>query len=197
MLGAQYGVTGPDMPEEGGDPDQDMPDTTDPWAGWAGAGEAEGIEPPPFQEEGEPALPVVEEPDVPMERWVSYFLDNAGNRTRVVETGVHKLYSPNNLNRYIQAESVSVVNGGEHEVRDYQGVHYTYRNDERLKSGSPRGGNSYYLVLRRTGRCVKRTLNNGVDTYYIYDGEKPIMEYKSGGANVAVATCMANGSMKS
>jgi RHS repeat-associated protein len=28
------------------------------------------------------------------------------------------------------------------------------------------------------GRCVKRTLN-GVTTYYIYDGEKPILEYRS------------------
>lgn len=45
MYWAQYGV------------DTDMPDTTDPWAGWAGAGEAEGIEPPPFQEEGEPDSP--------------------------------------------------------------------------------------------------------------------------------------------
>jgi RHS repeat-associated protein len=181
MLGAQYGVTGPEMPE-GGDPDQDMPDTINPWAGWAGAQEAEGIEPPPFQEEGEPMAPVVEEPTVPMDRWVSYFLDNAGNRTRVVETGVHKLYSPNNLNQYTQAEGIGVGNGSQHEVSSYQNVSYYYINDERLKQVTC-GNNNYYLYYDALGRCVKRKLNN-VTTFYIYDGEKPILEYNSAGSLV-------------
>jgi hypothetical protein len=48
MYWAQYGVTGPEMPE-GGDPDLDMPDTTDPWSGWAGDPEAEGVPPPEDQ----------------------------------------------------------------------------------------------------------------------------------------------------
>jgi RHS repeat-associated protein len=181
MYWAQYGVTGLAMPGEGGDPDQDMPDTTDPWAGWSGNPEAE--DPPPPPDQGEPSPPaVVEEPDVPMDRWVNYFLDNAGNRTRVVDTGVHKLYTPNNLNQYTQAESLGVSNGGEHEVSSYQNVAYTYRNNERL-IGVTGGGNNYFLAYDALGRCVKRTLN-GVTTYYIYDGEKPIVEYNSGGALV-------------
>ena len=43
------------------------------------------------------------------------------------------------------------------------------------------GGNSYQLGYDALGRCVKRTLN-GTTTFYIYDGERPILEYKSSGA---------------
>ncbi len=181
MYWAQYGV-GTDMPEgPEPDPDQDMPDTTDPWSGWTGDPEAEGVPPP--EDQGEPSPPpAMEEPDVPTEYWNTYVLDRAGNRTNVVGTGGNRTYVPNILNQYTQAESVSVVNGGEHEVRDYQGVHYEYINDERLKSvTSP--GNSYYLYYDALGRCVKRTLN-GATTYYIYDGEKPIVEYNSAGTIV-------------
>ena len=37
---------------------------------------------------------------------------------------------------------------------------------------------TYNLYYDALGRCVKRTLN-GLTTYYIYDGEKPILEYRS------------------
>jgi RHS repeat-associated protein len=174
MYWAQYGVD-TDMPEgPEPDPDQDMPDTTDPWAGWQGDPEAEGVPPPADQ--GEPSPPPVgKEPDVPAERSVTYFLDRAGNRTNVVDTGVNKVYTPNILNQYTQAESVSVVNGGEHEISSFQGNTYIYRNDERLVQVTS-GGNTYYLAYDALGRCVKRTLNGAI-TYYIYDGEKPILEY--------------------
>jgi hypothetical protein len=41
----------------------------------------------------------------------------------------------------------------------------------------------YQLVYDALGRCVKRSLN-GLTTYYVYDGEKPILEYAAGGASV-------------
>jgi RHS repeat-associated protein len=75
-----------------------------------------------------------------------------------------------------------VTNGSEHEVASYQGVSYAYINDERLKTVTS-GSNSYQLAYDALGRCVKRTLN-GVTIYYIYDGEKPVLEYNTSGAIV-------------
>jgi RHS repeat-associated protein len=117
-------------------------------------------------------------------RNVTYTLDKAGNRTQVADTGVTTNYTPNVLNQYINAVgSDSISNGTEHEVSAYKGVNYTYINDERLASVAS-GSNSYQLVYDALGRCVKRTLN-GATTYYIYDGEKPILEYSSAGAITA------------
>jgi RHS repeat-associated protein len=67
-------------------------------------------------------------------------------------------------------------------------VSYSYINDEHLKQVSA-GSNTYTLAYDALGRCVKRTLSApgtlplSPTTYYIYDGEKPILEYN--GANVA------------
>jgi RHS repeat-associated protein len=142
--------------------------------------EAEGVPPP--EDQGEPPPPAVYEPDVAVESWVTYFLDRAGNRTNVVDTGVNKIYSPNILNQYTSAEGSAVGNGTEHEVTSYQNVNCAYINDERLKSVTS-GANTYYLAYDALGRCVKRTLN-GATTYYIYDGEKPILEYNTSGTIV-------------
>ena len=46
----------------------------------------------------------------------------------------------------------------------------------------------------RSGRCVKRTLN-GTTTFYVYDGERPILEYKSTGS-LAAYNVYGNGSMR-
>src|SRR5262249_52517949 len=73
---------------------------------------------------------------------VTYDLDKAGNRTSIVDTGVTKTYSPNNLNEYTAAEGSTVTNGSEHEVASYQSVNYTYINDERLSSVTS-GSNNY------------------------------------------------------
>jgi hypothetical protein len=37
------------------------------------------------------------------------------------------------------------------------------------------------MVYDALGRCVNRSLSGAPDTYYIYDGEKPILEYNSTG----------------
>jgi RHS repeat-associated protein len=180
MYWAQYGVTGPPMPEEAGDPDQDMPDTTDPWSGWTGDPEAEGVPPP--EDQGEPPPPPPPALELPAARTVAYSYDRAGNRVGMNDDGNPIWYTTNLLNQYTGVTGAAVTNGNEHEISDYQGVHFTYRNDERLISASS-GGNNYSLAYDALGRCVKRTLNN-VTTYYIYDGEKAIIEYNSAGTLV-------------
>ena len=42
---------------------------------------------------------------------------------------------------------------------------------------------TYDLAYDALGRCVKRTANGAI-TYYIYDGEKPILEYNANNALV-------------
>ena len=94
----------------------------------------------------------------------------------------NKTYTPNALNQYSAVTGSTVTNGYEHEVASFNGVTYTYINDERLKQASD-GSNTYTLTYDALGRCVKRTLN-GTDTYYVYDGEKPILEYNTNGTRV-------------
>jgi len=113
-------------------------------------------------------------------RSVTYYLDKAGNRTSVVDNNVSKTYSPNVLNQYTAVGGTAVGNGNEHELTSYQAISYTYINDERLKTVTG-GNNNYQLAYDALGRCVKRTVNGAIN-YYIYDGEKAILQYNSGGA---------------
>jgi YD repeat-containing protein len=117
------------------------------------------------------------------QRNVTYNLDKAGNRLSVVDNGATKNYAPNNLNQYTAVQGSTVTNGSEHELFSYQGISYKYINDERLRKVTA-GNNSYQLAYDALGRCVKRTVNNATN-YYIYDGEKAILNYNSGGAIVA------------
>jgi RHS repeat-associated protein len=119
-------------------------------------------------------------------RTVVYYLDGAGNRTAVTDTLLgNATYAPNDLNQYTAVTNSTIINGSEHEVSTYQGPYdaqpatYTYINDEHLKQVS-NGTNSYYLYYDALGRCVKRTLNN-FTTVYLYDAEKPILEYNQNG----------------
>jgi RHS repeat-associated protein len=118
-------------------------------------------------------------------RSVTYNIDQMGNRTSVVDTGATTAYTQANggLNQYAQVGTNAVSNGREHEIASYQNVSYGYINDERLSSLNG-NGNSYQLAYDAMGRCVSRTLNSAT-TYYIYDAEKPIVEYNSAGAVVA------------
>jgi RHS repeat-associated protein len=116
---------------------------------------------------------------------ITYNLDKAGNRTSVVDNNVPSTYSPNPINQYTTGAGSTVVNGPEHEISDYQAVHYTYINDERLSSAAT-GTTTYSMVYDALGRCVKRTLSSGPTTYYLYDGEKPILEYDAIGTSVGV-----------
>jgi len=116
---------------------------------------------------------------------ITYNLDKAGNRTSVVDNNVPSTYSPNPINQYTTGAGNTVVNGPEHEISDYQAVHYTYINDERLRSAAT-GTTTYSMVYDALGRCVKRTLSSGPTTYYLYDGEKPILEYDASGTPVGI-----------
>ena len=122
------------------------------------------------------------QPDLP-NRNVTYTLDKAGNRTSVTDNlNGNATYAPNTLNQYtgsMGGEAIS--NGNEHEISTYKNIKYSYINDERLSSVSTPVINptsTYNLYYDALGRCVKRVLNGAI-TYYIYDGEKPILEYRS------------------
>ncbi len=110
-------------------------------------------------------------------RPVSYQWDKAGNRESCTDNGAACNYTANNLNQYMVAGADAVYHGSEHEISDYQGQTYGYVNDERLASIAS-ASDTYQLAYDALGRCVKRTLN-GVITYYVYDGEKPILEYNN------------------
>src|SRR5437588_243141 len=93
-------------------------------------------------------------------RTVTYNIDQMGNRTSVVDTGVTTNYTPDSggLNQYSQVATNTVGNGSEHEIALYQNIAYTYVNDERLSSITS-GGNTYTLTYDALGRCVSHTLN--------------------------------------
>ena len=181
---AQYGG-GPHMPyTEEQDPDLDTTDTVDANANYQ----------PPDTPEAEPAAPPDDYSDPPVGgappldlpggRSVAYYWDRAGNRTQLndIASG-NATYTTNNINQYIAVTGCTVSNGSEHEVSvfkartDAQQVGYYYINDEHLTRVTS-GSNTYDLKYDALGRCVKRTLNSST-TYYIYDGERPILEYKS------------------
>ena len=113
-------------------------------------------------------------------RSVNYALDKAGNRTSVTDNvNGNATYTLNVLNQYTGVTGSTISNGPEHEISAYRNVSYTYINDERLTRASD-DTITYDFAYDALGRCVKRTLS-GVTTYYVYDGEKPILEYNSAG----------------
>jgi RHS repeat-associated protein len=79
----------------------------------------------------------------------------------------------------------AITPGSDYELLNYQNVNYTYINDTHLSSISGmdiNGGQStYQLSYDALGRCVARVLTGSTSstTYYIYDGEKAILEYHS------------------
>jgi RHS repeat-associated protein len=181
LLWCEYRVhtDGPMQVQEGQDPDLDTTDNIDPLGDYQPpeTAEAEPAPPPDGPPPAQPQLPDTAQ----FERGVGYYLDKAGNRTSVVDTvNGNTTYAPNPLNQYTGlAGGGAITNGNQHEVSNYKGITYSYINDEHLKQVSD-GTNTYYLYYDALGRCVKRTLNPGnVTTYYIYDGEKPVLEYKS------------------
>jgi RHS repeat-associated protein len=183
---AQYAVQtdGPDMPDEV-DPDSDVTDNVDPWANYQPP-DTEEAEPPTPPEDSNnstadtlSALPSLQ--TVGAQRAVGYGYDKAGNRWAMSDNGNVTAYYVNPINQYTGVGSTNNVGiGSEHEIQTYQGNTYTYINDEHLEQVS-NGTNIYKLYYDALGRCVKRSLTVGptTTTYYIYDGEKPILDYKS------------------
>jgi RHS repeat-associated protein len=114
---------------------------------------------------------------------LTYNLDKAGNRTSVVDNNVTSSYGRNSTNQYTSITGSSITNGSEHEISAFNGVAYAYVNDERLASATS-GSTAYTMTYDALGRCVKRTLTGGPTTYYVYDGDKPVLEYDGSGASV-------------
>ena len=114
------------------------------------------------------------------DRSVYYYYDGAGNRTTVNDSvNGNTSYTPNSFNQYDMVGGNTMTNGPEHEIVSYRNIDYAYLNDEHLIGVTNRNGgrnDTYQLVYDAMGRCVKRTVN-GLTNYYIYDGEKPILEY--------------------
>jgi RHS repeat-associated protein len=173
---------------EGQDPDLDTTDNVDPNAGYQ----------PPDTEDPEPTAPPDDYSDpkvgglLPMDlpgvRSLGYYFDRAGNRQEVTDTANSTTnYGNNNINQYTFVSGSTIGNGNEHEVSSFQGfydtvpVNYYYINDEHLEQASD-GSNNRYFFYDALGRCVKRspTISDGNNTtWYIYDGDKPIVEYAS------------------
>ena len=109
---------------------------------------------------------------------VTYTLDKAGNRTSVNSTS----YSPNSINQYTSVGGSPVTNGNDHEIQSYGGFTYYYMRDQELTKITATGL-TYDLAYDALGRCVRRIFNSdpAYTTYYIYDGEKPILEYRLNG----------------
>jgi RHS repeat-associated protein len=119
-------------------------------------------------------------------RAVTYAYDKAGNRTTVGDTlNGNTSYTPNNINQYINSiGGYAITNSPEHQIASYRNAIYTYFEDEHLARVAS-GTSTYDLAYDALGRCVKRTVHTDqegdVTKYYIYDGERPILEYKSTG----------------
>jgi RHS repeat-associated protein len=119
-------------------------------------------------------------------RAVNYTWDKAGNRISLTDNGPGAQsynYGSNNLNQYwtdgTSGAGGLIGNGSEHELSSYRNLTYKYINDTHLSSING-NGNDYQLNYDALGRCVVRVLStpSGSKTnYYIYDGEKPILEY--------------------
>jgi len=188
LMSATYGGGPHSVYTEDQEPDLDASDTVDPNAGYQPP-ETEDPEPlPPPDDSSDPPVGTLIPPNLPTGHSVGYYFDKAGNRQQVTDTANPTInFVINNINQYNSASGCSITNGLEHEISSFQGLYdtqpvtYTYLNDEHLIYVSDSGG-SRYFYYDALGRCVKRSptiADGGNTTYYIYDGEKPILEYSS------------------
>jgi RHS repeat-associated protein len=111
------------------------------------------------------------------QRACTYTFDKAGNRSAMTDTqGPSCNYGqPTKLNQYFTDGTNPITHGSEHEMASYKNVNYTYINDSHLQAVNG-NGHSYTLNYDALGRTVVRVLD-GSTTYFIFDGEKPILEY--------------------
>jgi RHS repeat-associated protein len=157
---ARYGVNPVEGPDPGATPPADDPDkekTVDDYVA-----KPEGMDPEALDTNG---------------RTVTYVYDKAGNRQRVTDRGTVTSYTPNAINEYgavgPSPSPSPVSNGPDHEIASYANLAYTYKDEHLI---NVMGANNYDLAYDALGRCVKRTIN-GVSKYYVYEGERPILEY--------------------
>jgi RHS repeat-associated protein len=135
------------------------------------------------------------------QRTCNYVFDKAGNRSSLTDsTGPSYTYGTTNLNQYWTDGANAISNGNEHELSSYQNISYSYINDTHLSaiSGTDLFGNqsTYQMYYDALGRCAVRILNGATTattTYYIYDGEKPILEYRGNLSQPAAANVYGRG----
>ena len=116
---------------------------------------------------------------------VTYNLDNAGNRTSVLNGISAGTYVPNNLNQYTTVAGNSALYANAHALSSYLGENYSYIGGTYLAKATV-GTNTLLLYYDALGRCVQRPVN-GVTKYRIFDGDHFIMEYNSSNANIGNA----------
>jgi RHS repeat-associated protein len=153
-------------------------------------------ETPPAIDPGKPQKTVddwiglTQEPDsLDSLRAVTYNLDPAGNRNSIVDTANGTTnYSVNVLNEYTTEGVNNIPYWSDHQLKLYRNVLYTYRNDGQLTDAAL-SGTTYHLAYDALGRCVTRTVTvpggTPVPKFYVYNGEKPILEYNSSGTLIA------------
>ena len=102
--------------------------------------------------------------------------------------GANCTYGVTNLNQYWTDGTNAIGSGAQHEISSYQNLAYKYINDTHLSQVSGTDlfnqQSTYQMSYDALGRCAVRVMN-GVTTSYIYDGEKPILEYKTWSAPTA------------
>ncbi len=120
-------------------------------------------------------------------RTVTYQWDKVGNRGNISDSAVNggavQPYTSNNLNQYKQVNGQSVLHEPAHGLSSYDGVIYSYVGDTYLAQASA-GPSIYTLYYDALGRCVKRVRSEmGVETttYYHFDGDHWILEYRPDG----------------
>jgi RHS repeat-associated protein len=114
-------------------------------------------------------------------RSITYTIDKAGNRTRVIDGGVTKNYTSNSINQYTAIGGVVPVYIGGHALQSY-GTQTCYYIAGTYLVKAVNGSNTLLLYYDALGRCVKQTLN-GVTTYHIFDGDHWILENNASDVN--------------
>jgi RHS repeat-associated protein len=92
-------------------------------------------------------------------------------------------YTPNGLNQYTAVTAQAPVYNGNFHLYFFNGWTYVYDADARLTSAIATG-HSAQMVYDGLGRCVKRTID-GEETFFTYDGWKPIVEWNNADSLIA------------
>ncbi len=109
---------------------------------------------------------------------IEYDYDPAGNRTRAAGS-VLEIYSPNNLNQYIQVNQTAYTYDGNGNLTNDGAGSYSYDYENRLLTASAPEISAEYSY-DPLGRRVRKQANGQI-TAYIHDGDQIIAEYDSTG----------------
>src|SRR5207249_432208 len=87
------------------------------------------------------------------------------------------------------ANSNNVMPGQQHQIGGFQNISYSYVGDSYVAQIAQSNTSTIYTPgYDALGRCVKRSMTVGASTtttFFVYDGEKPVLEYNSAGGIAA------------